>query len=236
MTTNTTALATRFRVELTDDLNLGGGWTQLVGINDFKPNINQNLVETSSYDNDGWESYEKTFQGWSAVATVWMRTVTGLLAPSIKMLQDRELLWGDACRIGVRWFDKNGLDEAYHGVAVVQTERGNTGVKDPETKTFTLQGDGILTKIANPGTAAAAPVVTSASPSDAAAGDQVVISGGGFTGASAVKFGSTNSSTFSVLSDSTIVAVVPTGSAGSAAITVTNPVGSSAAFPYTRGA
>lgn len=235
MTTNTTALASRFRVDLTEDLTLAGGWTQLVGVNDLKPNVAQNLVETSSYDNNGWDSYEKTSQGWSVVATCWMRTVTGLIAPSIKLLSGRELLWGDACRIGVRWYDRNGLEgENFQGVAVVQSERGNTGVKDPETKTFTLQGDGILTSISNPGTADAAPVITSALPSGAAAGEQVTISGAGFTSVSAVKFGATSATEYVVLSDSTIVAVMPTGTAGSAAVTVTNAVGTSAAFAYTR--
>lgn len=235
MGTNTTALASRFRVDLTEDLTLAGGWVQLIGINDLKPNIAQNLVETSSYDNDGWESYEKTFQGWSLAATVWMRTSAGILAPSVQLLQDREILWGDDCRIGVRWYDRNGVPEAFQGVAVVQSERGQTGVKDPETKTFTLQGDGVLTRITNPGVAAAAPVVTSATPSAAATGDQVVISGSGFTGASAVKFGATAVTEYVVLSDSTIVAVMPTGTAGAAAVTVTNAIGTSAAFGYTRG-
>lgn len=229
MATNTTALASRFRVDLTEDLTLAGGWTQLVGMNDLKPNVAQNLVETSSYDNDGWESYEKTFQGWSLVATCWMRTVTGLIHPSLQLLVDRELAWGDGCRIGVRWYDKNGVPEAFQGVAVVQTERGNTGVKDPETKTFTLQGDGILTPISNPGVAAAVPVVTSVSPSsgDELGGDMVTISGSGFTGASSVTFDAAAVTDYTVVSDSTIVAVTPAGSVGSADVVVTNTTGPS---------
>lgn len=239
MTTNTTALASRFRVDLTEDLTLAGGWVQLVGINDLKPNPSQNLVETSSYDNDGWESHEKTFQAWDVVATCWMRTVTGLIAPSLQLLTSRELLWGDACRIGVRWYDKNGVPEAFQGVAIVQTARGNTGVKDPETKTFTLKGDGILTPITNPGTAAAAPVVISATPSGVAVGGQVQITGTGFTGTVAttgVKFGGVNATSWVVASDNLIVAVMPAGSAGSAVVLVTNAVGASNALPYTRGA
>ena len=230
MATNTTALASRFRVDLTEDLTLAGGWVQLIGINDLKPNVSQNLVETSSYDNNGWESYEKTSQGWSLVATCWMRTVTGLIHPSIKLLTGREILWGDACRIGVRWFDKNGLEgENFKGVAVVQSERGNTGVKDPETKTFTLQGDGILTPISNPGVAAAVPVVTSVSPSsgDELGGDMVTISGSGFTGASSVTFDAAAVTDYTVVSDSTIVAVTPAGSVGSADVVVTNTTGPS---------
>lgn len=237
MATNTTALASRFRVDLTEDLTLAGGWTQLVGMDDLKPNVAQNLVETSSYDNTGFESYEKTFQGWSVVARCWMRTVTGLIHPSLQLLVDRELEFGDGCRIGVRWYDKNGVPEAFQGVAVVQTERGNTGVKDPETKVFTLMGDGVLTPITNPGTAPAVPVITSVLPSGAAAAQLVTIKGVGFTGTiatSGVKFNAINAADWEVVSDTVIVASLPAGTAGSAPVIVTNAVGASAAFPYTR--
>jgi IPT/TIG domain. len=229
MATNTTALASRFRVDLTEDLDLAGGWTQLVGMNDLKPNVAQNLVETSSYDNDGFESYEKTFQGWSLVATCWMRTVTGLIHPSLQLLVDRELAWGDGCRIGVRWYDKNGVPEAFQGVAVVQTERGNTGVKDPETKTFTLQGDGVLTPISNPGTAASVPVISSVSPSTGAAagGELVTIIGTGFTGVAGVTFDGVAAEDYQFISDVRIAAVTPAGVAGPAAVVVTNGVGPS---------
>ncbi|UXE05160.1 major tail protein [Arthrobacter phage Jamun] len=83
---------------------------------------------------------------------------------------------------------------------------------------------------------AGVPVVTSATPADAAAGDLVTIKGTRFTGATAVKFGAANASAFTVLDGETIVATVPAGAAGSAAIKVTNATGDSAAFAYTRGA
>ena len=239
MATNTTALASRYRVEVTEDLTLAGGWLKVFGLTDFKSSVAQNLVETSDYDNDGWESYEKTFQGWTAGLTIWVRTQSGVLTPSYTKLSAREVLFGDACRIGIRWYDKNGLPDAWQGVGVVQSERGNTGVKDPDQKTFNLQGDGPLAAITNPGSAATAPVVTAATPSAVAAGGQVQISGQGFTGTVAttgVKFGATNATSWVVVSDSLIVAIMPAGSAGAANIVVTNAVGPSTAFSYTRGA
>ncbi len=77
--------------------------------------------------------------------------------------------------------------------------------------------------------------LASALPSGAAAGEVVVITGVGFTGATAVKFGATNATLFTVDSNSQITAVVPPGAAGSAAIKVTTPVGESAGLAYTRG-
>ena len=78
------------------------------------------------------------------------------------------------------------------------------------------------------------PAVSAAYPTGATATTKVTILGSGFTGATAVKFGATNATAFTVESDSVIVATVPAGSAGAANITVTGPGGTSAALPYTR--
>ncbi|MFE9993952.1 IPT/TIG domain-containing protein, partial [Streptomyces avermitilis] len=71
-------------------------------------------------------------------------------------------------------------------------------------------------------------------PSTAPAGAQVTIAGSGFTGATAVKFGATNATSFTVLSNNVITAVVPPGS-GSVLVTVVAPSGTSngVSFAYT---
>lgn len=58
-------------------------------------------------------------------------------------------------------------------------------------------------------------------------GTAVTVTGSGFAGASAVTFGSTPSGSFTVVSDSTMTAVSPASSAGSTAVTVTTPSGTS---------
>lgn len=85
-------------------------------------------------------------------------------------------------------------------------------------------------------TSTVAPTVTAASPSGATAGATVTITGTNFNGTTAVKFGVTAASSFSVVSNTSITAVMPAGTAGSAPITVTNNVGTSSSFAYTRGA
>ncbi|GAA3581058.1 hypothetical protein GCM10022198_00190 [Klugiella xanthotipulae] len=80
-----------------------------------------------------------------------------------------------------------------------------------------------------------APTVTGATPSAAATGTTVTITGTGLTGANKVTFGSTNGTAVTVVSDTSITAVMPAGTAGSAAIKVTTPGGVSAPYPYTRG-
>jgi hypothetical protein len=69
-------------------------------------------------------------------------------------------------------------------------------------------------------------------------GTVVTITGSNFTGASAVKFGTTATSSFSVLPDNAIVATAPTGAAGTVDISVVTPSGTSSSvsadhFTYT---
>lgn len=83
------------------------------------------------------------------------------------------------------------------------------------------------------------PTITAATPSAAVAAATVTITGTGFvgvTGAASVKFGATNATSYTVVSDTSITAVMPNGTAGAANIVITNANGASTAFTYTRGA
>jgi hypothetical protein len=72
------------------------------------------------------------------------------------------------------------------------------------------------------------PTVTKVEPTrgPASGGTSVTITGTGFSGATAVKFGSTNATSFTVNSATSITAVSPPG-AGTADVTVTTPAGTS---------
>ncbi|MFF4483233.1 IPT/TIG domain-containing protein [Streptomyces sp. NPDC001520] len=80
--------------------------------------------------------------------------------------------------------------------------------------------------------AAPVPVVSGVSPGQgpAAGGNTVTLSGSGFTGATAVRFGSASAS-FTVVSDTQITAVAPPGS-GTVQVTVTGPGGTSNGLAY----
>ncbi|MGM9438843.1 IPT/TIG domain-containing protein [Streptomyces murinus] len=77
------------------------------------------------------------------------------------------------------------------------------------------------------------PVVNSIAPAQGpvSGGTTVVITGTGLTGATAVRFGSLNASSYSVSSATQITAVSPAGSPGTVPVTVTTPGGTSAAVP-----
>jgi hypothetical protein len=234
-----TALARKFRIDVSTDLTLAGGWVQVNGIYNFKPTVKPTTIDTSAYDTNGWDSNEVISNGWSVTANYWRRNPSGVYDPGQELIRARVGQTGDAARIGIRWYDKNGGPEASQGVSIVEWDRATDGVKDADAASNTLTGDGVLTVITNPGVAAVAPLVLSALPTAIAVGGQVTITGTGFTGTVAttgVKFGATNATTWSVVSDSVIVAVMPAGSAGSANVTVTNAVGVSNSYAYTRGA
>jgi len=78
--------------------------------------------------------------------------------------------------------------------------------------------------------AASAPSVTGVTPTSGTTGGGTVvtITGSGFSAATKVSFGTKAAVTYTVLSDTTIVATAPPGAAGTVDITVTTPSGTSA--------
>ncbi|WP_067468697.1 IPT/TIG domain-containing protein, partial [Nocardia amamiensis] len=81
----------------------------------------------------------------------------------------------------------------------------------------------------------AAPTITSIVPNSGplAGGNTVTLTGTNFTGASAVTFGSTPATSFTVVSGTQISAVVPARAAGSVQVTVTTVGGASNGVVYT---
>lgn len=76
------------------------------------------------------------------------------------------------------------------------------------------------------------PTISSFSPTTAGKDDLVVINGSGFTDITAVKFGGTAATSFTVVSSSIIVAVVAVGSSGSVTVTNTTGTGTLSGFTY----
>ena len=230
-------LARGYRIEVS--ANGSTNWLRVGGLNDLNPNIAPNKVDASNYESAGWAASEITMQEWSVALKANRQADGGVEDAGIALLRSCVGQFGDSARVYVRWYRTDGLDEAWQGRAIVEVTPSKTGVADLNELAVTLSGDGVLTKIANPYAPASAPSISSATPSGASVGQQVTIKGTGFTGTVAttgVKFGATNATSWVVVSDQVIVAVVPTGSAGAANIVVTNATGPSAAFSYTRGA
>jgi hypothetical protein len=231
----TTDLARKYRVDVSTD---NATWVQLNGINDFNPQVNNNEQDSSAYDTNGWGSMEITLKNWSMTAKTLVRRSAGVLDPGLAMCQAAQLQFGDLARLYARWYLRDTGAEAVSGRAIVTYNRSKTGVADLDEVQIDFKGDGVLASIATVSVTPPVPTILSATPSGVAAAGQVTISGAYFTGTVAttgVKFGGVNATSWVVVSDSVIVAVMPAGSAGSAPIIVTNATGASASFAYTRG-
>jgi len=94
----------------------------------------------------------------------------------------------------------------------------NVVVTNPDTQSSTLVNGFTYT-------AASAPTVTAVSPSTGTTGGgtPVTIIGTGFVSGATVKFGANSATSVVVTNSTTITAVTPAGSAGTVAVTVTNP-------------
>jgi len=237
------------------DVNLGTYaspvWQSVRRISNFQPSPTPKTQPAQSYDDFGADNADVV--GWSVnlafSAQVNRNTSTGLYLPEIEalLLRTKNSSKGDAAVIDVRWYHKPEVGvanptDAGRGFFTVSQTRANTGPDGSvEVLNFTLTGKGPATDIANPftGWGAAVPTISAATPSGVSVGNLVTITGTGFTGtiaATGVKFLAVNAPSFTVISDSTIVVAMPSGTAGSAPITVTNGTGASTTFPYTRGA
>lgn len=245
-----------FSYEYALDINLGTvaepDWQQIRFSSAIDPQVTPVQQDGATYDDDGAPHPHKLSESWTCGATIQAhRLVDGAFLPEVEKLLELAgpESTGNRAVAHVRWYDdpvgqEPNPAEAYEGFAFVQMNRQNTGNDQIAGWTLTLTGQGRRRRIANPSTASLAdtgeaPLLVSALPSGAAQGELVTITGAGLagvTGAGGVKFGSTNATEYTVVSGTKIVAVVPAGSAGSAAITVTHPVnGASDPLAYTRG-
>lgn len=226
-------------------------WQSIRRIADLQPGVTPKTQDAQTYDDFGSSNADKVGEDWGASFNVLgnRSATTGKFLPEVEaiMAATRPSAKGEAAVLHVRYYHKpeSGTPDptdAYEGYATVAVSRANTGADGAvERLSVTLTGKGPRIEIVNPftGWAATVPTLSSALPSGAAAGAQVTIKGTGFStvsGAAGVKFGAVNATSYTVVDPTTIVAVVPAGTAGSANVVVTSTAGASTALPYTRGA
>lgn len=196
-----------------------------------------------------------TFTGTSATGTADHFTYTNAAVPSVTGVSPGSGSTGGGTSVTITGTSFTGATVVNFGTVAassftVNSDTSITATSPPEAAgtvdiTVTTPSGTSATGTADhyTYTAAAVPAITSVSPSSGtiAGGTVVTIIGTSFTGASAVNFGSTAASTFSVVSDTAIVATVPAGAAGTVDITVVTPSGTSSTgsadhYTYSAGA
>lgn len=237
-----TLLARRMRIDVTSDLTLASGFVQLSRPTDFDPNITSNIEDATAYDTNGISAGEVTMVDCAPSITWLSQLAGGVRDPGQTLVLATVGQFDTAARFGMRWYDKSGLTgpDNGSGVFLASVKRAATGVKNLESVTATCAvTDGILNiGISNPGTAPAVPTIVKASPTAQSVGKIITLTGSGFIGTTGITIGGVSVATgaFTPENDNQLVFVVPAGSAGSAPIIVTNAIGASASFGYTRGA
>jgi hypothetical protein len=234
-------------------------WAALEGVASSTPNFdNPNMVTDTDQGGRGFQSSTKTGAGWSAAITVNRKSTVAdptIYHPVQEYLRLKSVgKFGPSNTVRVRIYEYDPNDptgasaprtEAYTGYCSVSWQESGGDQEGISTVAVALTGQGACTLIAHPvpKTAALIPVLAAAVPGSAgngtipAAGGAIVhITGTGFTGvsgASKVTFGGVNASTYTVDSDSLIVAVAPAKAAGTYPLIVTNATGASAGLTVT---
>lgn len=202
----TTALARRFKLDVSNDNTT---WIPLKGITDLNPQETPTLQSADDYDSNGFASFEKTMTGVKITIKARRATSAGTFDPGQELVRSAWLQFGTACRVYVRWYDRNGAAQAYSGYFIADYQQSKTGAADLEEVTMTFTADGAVSSITNPSTSPAVPVIASATPASVAAGALLTLSGAYFNGATAVKQDGQSMTNFTVVSDSSIVATMP---------------------------
>lgn len=231
------------------DINLGTYaapvWQPFRRISGWAPTFPPVTTDVQTYDDLGADNQDVTGRSFAGAFTVQgnRSLTTGKYLPEVEAVIAASRAKSEAAVIDVRFYHKpesgtpNPTD-AGRALATVEVSRQNTGNADIEVHSVAITGKGEYEPIVNPfqGWGATAPVVASVTPEGATDGDLLTISGSGFLGTTAITIGATPVDDYTVVNGASIIAVLPLGDAGDVPVVVTNAIGASAAFTFTRGA
>lgn len=165
-----------------------------------------------------------------------VRDANGLYQPDLQDLLDASKGNGLDNVRRLRAYDALGADYAFDADFSISATRTNTGWDDAGFYTITATQYVFRGWIANPVLTGNVPLIDLVTPPQAADAATVYIQGEQFTGttgATGVKFGGINATSYVVQNDGLITAVVPALSPGAAPIVVTSPAGASDPYDWT---
>lgn len=152
MTTPIVALTRRWRMDVNIGTELVPNWQLCPGVTEFQPTFPPNVEDSSDYDGNGWAGNTKTGQAWEVTATFnrKINDQTEVYNVVHEFLRVAAFAFGSASYVPIRFYDRNGLPEAYSGSALVEWEPQGGEYTDLDQVQITLTGDGELTLITNP--------------------------------------------------------------------------------------
>ncbi len=167
-----------------------------------------------------------------------IRDANGAYQPELQALINAARQNGAGNIMRLRVYDALGADYAFDALFSIAVTRQGTGWDDKAWMAITAtQYKFTPGWVTNPVIAGNVPQIEDVSPANAAAGSTIYVQGSNFTGitgASNVKVGTANATSYAVISDTLISLVVPAGAAGATTVSITNANGT-ATSNYTRG-
>ena len=215
------------------DLNLDPahayGASNFIGLNGIKSltrKFTNTAEDLTDYSTSGYKTYGITGKEWGLDVVVGRAKDVPTRDPGQEALKAAA---EGGYPIQVRYYEKLVGGDGYYGWVVVQWEPVGGAALDMQDINITLLPASDRTSIPTPYVASAPPVINAISPATgpAAGGTLVKITGSGFTGATAVKFG-TITATYQVHSDLVAYAVAPAQAASTKDVSVTTAAGVSA--------
>ena len=234
-TPGTSQAASRMALDVADNLD-GGTLKTAFGMFNFQYNPGAALSDNSDFDSGSYGS-DAVFQMKPTInASFRSKLYNGQMDAGQAALERAATADpGDPARlIEVRWYDRHGRGQAKRGFAEVEWNPQGGGSADEDTVQVVLHIQGKPTTESNPaGAPATVPTITSMTPAGKGGDELVTIVGTGFGDATNVDMDS-NAADFTIISPSTIVAIIPSGvTPGAASVIVTNGTGPSTPFSYT---
>ncbi|MGL5718846.1 MAG: phage tail tube protein [Paraclostridium sp.] len=110
---------------------------KVAGIDNWKLSVKGNLVETTSFDSNGWEEYIATTKGWEA-------SFEGVLTQGDTTGQEvllKAMIDGTSVSISL---DKSATN-SYTGSVLIESVEVDTSVKDKIKLSIKAKGNGALT-------------------------------------------------------------------------------------------
>lgn len=223
------------------DVNTGTtetpSWVGVFGMLDFKPNLEPTLQDDSDFDSEGYKSQNVTALAWALEFKVGRKTIEGsptAYDPGQEALRLAGEEMGESNKVHVRWYEMTPdgpRAEAYEGFAAVSWTPEGGGMDANDSAAVMLTGKGRRNAITHPDDADVVATISSLAPNEVAeaGGELVIITGTGFTGATAVEVDgvAVDTDDWEVVSDTKIAFIAPADT-GTVPVTVVNAAGESA--------
>lgn len=146
------ALARQWRLDVNMGTDAVPDWQLCPAITEFQPTWPPNIEDSTTYDSGGWEESTKTSQSWQLEVTFnrMASPDATTYSPVHERLRTVSFGYGADSKVGVRFYDRDGLPEAYSGTVLVTWEPQGGDYKALGQIKGTLKGTGALLPITNP--------------------------------------------------------------------------------------